>query len=101
MQIWELVNRRRTENIIHPIHAAATFLNPSYMCSEKFVESSEIKDGISFILENLVGIEESKDFMKQVQLYHNKVASLFTITAKTMLKTSHPSKFNSINIFYK
>uniref|UniRef100_A0A7N2RCL3 Uncharacterized protein n=1 Tax=Quercus lobata TaxID=97700 RepID=A0A7N2RCL3_QUELO len=90
MQIWELVNRRCIENIIHPIHAAATFLNPSYMCSEKFVESSEIKDGISFILENLVGIEEREDFMKQVQLYRNKVPSLFTIIAKTMLKTSHP-----------
>ncbi|KAK9997651.1 hypothetical protein SO802_022337 [Lithocarpus litseifolius] len=72
MQIWELVNCRHTENIIHPIHAAATFLNPSNMCSEKFVESSEIKDGISFILENLVGIEEREDFMKQVQLYRHK-----------------------------
>ena len=48
-----------------------------------------------------MGIEEREDFMKQVQLYRNKVPSLFTITAKTMLKTSHPSKFNSINIFYK
>ena len=48
MQIWELVNRRHTENIIHPIHAAATFLNPSYMCSEEFVECSEIKRWYKF-----------------------------------------------------
>ena len=68
------------------------------MCSEKFIESRQIKDGISFILENLVAIEEREDFMKQVQLYRNKVSSLFTITAKTMLKTSHPHKFNSFDI---
>ncbi|KAF3967962.1 hypothetical protein CMV_008091 [Castanea mollissima] len=63
----------------------------SFICFvEKFKENSEIKNGISFILENLVAIEEREDFMKQVQLYCNKVPSLFTITAKTMLKTSHP-----------
>ena len=69
-----------------------------YLCSEKFIESCEMKDGISFILENLVAIEEREDFMKEVQLYCNKVPSLFTITAKMMLKTSHPSKFNSFDI---
>ena len=98
MQIWELVNWGCNENIIHPIHAAATFLNPSYSCCEKFKENNEIKDGICFILENLVAIAEREDFMKEVQLYRNKVSSLFTITAKTMLKTSHPSKFNSFDI---
>ncbi|KAF3967960.1 hypothetical protein CMV_008089 [Castanea mollissima] len=57
---------------------------------EKFIESRKMKDGINFILENLVAIEEREDFMKEVQLYRNKVPSLFTITANTMLKTSHP-----------
>ena len=98
MQIWKLFSCRYTENIMHPIHAAATFLNPAYLCSEKFIESHKMKDGISFILENLVAIAEREDFMKEVQLYRNKVPSLFTITAKTMLKTSHPCKFNSFDI---
>ena len=98
MQIWKLFSCRYTENIMHPIHAAATFLNPAYLCSEKFTESHEMKDGISFILENLVAIAEREDFMKEVQLYRNKVPSLFTITTKTMLTTSHPSKFNSFDI---
>ena len=33
--IWKLLNKAQSK-IIHPIHAAAAFLNPIYMCSEKF-----------------------------------------------------------------
>ena len=81
IQIWELFEGRHSQNIIHPIHAAAAFLNASYMCSETFMENREMKEGISFILENLVTIEEKTDFMGQVQLYRMKVSSLFTVTA--------------------
>ncbi|KAK9291904.1 hypothetical protein L1049_019855 [Liquidambar formosana] len=90
MRIWTLFEQRRSDNIIHPIHAAAAFLNPTYMCSENFRENREMKDGISFILENLVATEEKEVFMGQVQLYRMKVSSLFTTASMTMLKTSHP-----------
>ncbi|XP_057514602.1 uncharacterized protein LOC130796290 [Actinidia eriantha] len=90
MRIWDLFKERRSENIIHPIHAAAAFLNPAYMCSENFNEDREMKEGISFMLTNLVLVEEKEDFIRQVQLYRMKTANLFTDTAMTMLKTSHP-----------
>lgn len=47
-------------NIIHPIHAAATFLNPAYMYSGNFREDCEMKDGIGFMLENLTTVEEKE-----------------------------------------
>ena len=66
IQIWELFESRRSQNIIHPIHAAAAFLNPAYMCSETFMENHEMKEGIRFILENLVAIEEKTTFIRQL-----------------------------------
>ena len=39
IQMWELFEGRRTQNIIHPIHSAATFLNPAYMYSETFTKN--------------------------------------------------------------
>nr|POE92471.1 hypothetical protein CFP56_51021 [Quercus suber] len=68
------------------------FLNPAYMYSGTFTENREMKEGISFILENLVALEEKIEFMGQVQLYRMKLSSLFTETAMTMLKTSHPTR---------
>ncbi|POO01158.1 Calmodulin-binding protein [Trema orientale] len=89
MKILELFEYRR-QYIIHPIHAAAAFLNPAYMHSEKFEEDCEMKKGINFILESLVSCDEKEAFMRQVQVYREKLASLFTTTATTMMKTSHP-----------
>jgi len=91
IRMWELFEGRRTQNIIHPIHSAAAFLNPAYMYSGTFTENREMKEGISFILENLVALEEKIEFMGQVQLYRMKLSSLFSKTAMTLLKTSHPN----------
>jgi hypothetical protein len=44
--MWKLLNEARKE-IIHPIHAAAAFLNPIYMCNEKFKENDEMKNGVN------------------------------------------------------
>ncbi|KAL0003982.1 hypothetical protein SO802_011543 [Lithocarpus litseifolius] len=88
--MWELFEGRRTQNIIHPIHSVAAFLNPAYMYSGTFTENREMKEGTSLILENLVALEEKIEFMGQVQLYRMKLSSLFTKTTMTMLKTCHP-----------
>uniref|UniRef100_A0A7N2R311 HAT C-terminal dimerisation domain-containing protein n=1 Tax=Quercus lobata TaxID=97700 RepID=A0A7N2R311_QUELO len=88
-RIWEIFNERRND-IIHPIHAVAAFLNPAYMCSEKFKENVELTNGINFALEHLVDEEEKEAFINQVQLYRMKVSNLFTAQAIIMLKTSHP-----------
>ncbi|XP_031250301.1 uncharacterized protein LOC116108172 [Pistacia vera] len=91
-RIWELFKNCRVNNIIHLIHAAAAFLNPSYFFSKNFRENREMKDGINFIHENLLLIEEKHQFMREVQLYRSRPATLFTAIAKTMLQTSHPHK---------
>jgi len=86
-RIWEIFNERRND-IIHPIHAVSAFLNPAYMCSEKFKENVELTNGINFALEHLVDEEEKEAFINQAQLY--KDSNLFTIQAITMIKTSPP-----------
>ncbi|XP_031281888.1 uncharacterized protein LOC116140381 [Pistacia vera] len=58
--------------------------------SEEIKEDKEMKDDINFIHENLILIEEKHPFMREVQLYHSRPATLFTATAKAMLQTSHP-----------
>uniref|UniRef100_A0A7N2MQG8 Uncharacterized protein n=1 Tax=Quercus lobata TaxID=97700 RepID=A0A7N2MQG8_QUELO len=49
-----------------------------------------MKEGISFVLDNLVATEEKIAVMGEVQLYRRKVSSLFTSTSMIILKTSHP-----------
>ncbi|XP_031273321.1 uncharacterized protein LOC116131786 [Pistacia vera] len=89
-RIWELFENHRINNIIHPIHVVAAFLNPSYFFSQNFREDREIKDGINFIHENLLLIEEKHQFMREVQLYCSRPSTLFIATPKMMLQTSHP-----------
>ncbi|KAI6705744.1 hypothetical protein NL676_008706 [Syzygium grande] len=82
--------REWMDDVIHPIHAAAAFLNPAYMCSEKFIENDKMKQGMNIMLEKLVGGEEKEKFVQEMMLYRNKVPKLFTSMAVTMLVTSHP-----------
>ncbi|XP_031251330.1 uncharacterized protein LOC116109236 [Pistacia vera] len=65
-RIWELFENRQVNNIIHPIHVATAFLNPSYLFSQNFREDREMKDGINIIHENLLLIEEKHPFMREV-----------------------------------
>lgn len=44
LQLWNLFEERHENNIIHPIHAAAAFLNPAYMCNDNFREDHEMKE---------------------------------------------------------
>jgi hypothetical protein len=96
--IWKILNEVRYD-IIRSIHAAVAFLNPIYMCSEKFKENVEMMDGVNYMVEHLVAVEEKEIFMSQVKLYRMKVSSLFTTQAMIMLKTSHPRKFNKFCFF--
>lgn len=51
----------RSSNIIQQIYT--TFLNPTYMCSDNFIENSEMKGGVNFVLQNLVTQEEKKKIL--------------------------------------
>jgi hypothetical protein len=97
--IWTILKPVRSD-IIHPIHAAAAFLNPIYMCSEKFKENDEMKNGVNHILEHLVVEEEKENFRNEEQLYRMKDSNLFTAEAMLMLKTYHPREFNKFFSFF-
>ncbi|XP_039167840.1 uncharacterized protein LOC104446720 [Eucalyptus grandis] len=87
--LWKIFKQWRGD-IIQPIHAAAAFLNPAYMCSEKYIENDAMKHGMNIMLEKLVDGEEKEIFVQEMLLYRNKVPKLFTTMAVTMLRTSHP-----------
>ncbi|KAI6705741.1 hypothetical protein NL676_008703 [Syzygium grande] len=87
--LWDIFKQWQ-DRVIHPIHAAAAFLNPAYMCSEKFKINHLMREGMDFISEKLVGREERKNFLEEMNHYRNKGPKLFTPTAKEMLQTSHP-----------
>ena len=98
--IWDIFHKRRSD-IIHPIHAVASFLNPAYMYSEKFKENVELANGLRFALKHLVDEEEKEAFINQAQQYHKKDSNLFTDQAITMLKTSHPRESITSIYLYK
>ncbi|KAI6668714.1 hypothetical protein NL676_007248 [Syzygium grande] len=87
--IWKLYNGIRAK-VIHPVHVAAAFLNPSYFLSDNFHESKEMKDGIDYVLQNMVVEEEQEAFMGQVLQYRKRASNLLTYAAKTMSKAFHP-----------
>jgi hypothetical protein len=97
--IGTILKQLRSDNI-HPIHAAAAFLNPIYMCSEKFEKNEEMKNAVNHILEQFVVEEEKENFRNEEQLYRMKDANLFTAEAMLMLKTYHPRKFSDFFFFF-
>ncbi|XP_058004517.1 uncharacterized protein LOC110644061 isoform X2 [Hevea brasiliensis] len=79
-----------SNNIIHPMHLAAAFLNPVYMNSREFEVDPQMERGIVFMLDTLVGNEEKEIFKGEVKLYLKKVPNLFTVAANQLLQTCHP-----------
>jgi len=88
-----LLKKRRNDNRITPLYAAVAFLNPTYMLSDSFSESWEMKHGIDYIFETLVAEDGKQVFMERVQLYRMMYAPLFTLLARAMLKISNPRKY--------
>ena len=59
VDIWKSLEMIQN-NIIHPIYATATFLNPIYMHGEKFKEIEEMKNDVNHIRKHLVAEEEKE-----------------------------------------
>ncbi|KAG2721050.1 hypothetical protein I3760_02G063400 [Carya illinoinensis] len=88
--IWETFIHMRSK-IIHPIHAAAAFLDPAYMCTKNFVENHEMINGTKYMLENMVDSKEKEAFEKELDQYREELPTLITAPAMIMvLKTFHP-----------
>ncbi|KAF2300395.1 hypothetical protein GH714_012880 [Hevea brasiliensis] len=64
-KIRDLFQEWRSKKIIHPIHAAAAFLNPSYMCRDGFELNSEMKTGIKFIFSTMVASQDKDKFVEE------------------------------------
>ncbi|XP_042966687.1 uncharacterized protein LOC122300245 [Carya illinoinensis] len=78
------------KKIIHPIHAAAAFLDPAYMYMDNFEMNAEMKAGLDYMFENMIDSDEKEAFTMELQKYLMKLPELFTAQAITMLKTWHP-----------
>ncbi|XP_057999454.1 uncharacterized protein LOC110636521 isoform X1 [Hevea brasiliensis] len=98
-RILELLTERQG-NIIHPMHAAAAFLNPTYM----FLEDSECwgidtYNGMNFVSENLVASgEEKAKFIEELQLYRKRSLKEFTSEmSRAIMTSSHPREWWDYN----
>ncbi|GAB2303521.1 hypothetical protein Dimus_037509 [Dionaea muscipula] len=60
------------------------------MMSIEWRETREMKQGLTFVMENVVKSEERESFIGELQNYRLQLPTLFNTTAKTMMKTSHP-----------
>ncbi|KAG2721066.1 hypothetical protein I3760_02G063800 [Carya illinoinensis] len=89
--IWGSFSNMRAK-IIHPVHAAAAFLDPAFMFTDNFVETVEMIDGTNYILANMVDLNEKEAFTKDLIQYRMKMPMLFNAQAITMLNTCHPRK---------
>ncbi|MCL7042340.1 hypothetical protein MKW94_002287 [Papaver nudicaule] len=89
-EVWELFTKWHGTKV-HKIHAAAAFLNPSLMYDGKIkYELPDIRDGMNYVAENLLGTEEMEDFAAQLLLYNGKSSKLFNTLSVLMMKKAHP-----------
>lgn len=93
-RILELLEERQGM-IIHPIHAAASFLNPTYM----FLKDSEYWDinmynGMNLLSEKLVASgEETANFTRELQLYRKRSKEFTNEMSYEIMNSYHPRKF--------
>ncbi|XP_031401295.1 uncharacterized protein LOC116211182 isoform X2 [Punica granatum] len=90
-RLWQIFNSLK-EKIVHPIHAAAAFLNPAYMCSELFKDKARIMEVMEFIVSHLVASEDKDAFLEEIIKYHerSREPNIFSDTANRMRKVCHP-----------
>ncbi|XP_042966680.1 uncharacterized protein LOC122300243 [Carya illinoinensis] len=86
---WKMFGEMR-KKMIHPIHAAAAFLDPAYMYMDNFEMNAEMKAGLDYMFENMIDSDEKEAFTMELQKYRMKLPELFTAQAITKLKTRHP-----------
>ncbi|KAF9610071.1 hypothetical protein IFM89_019911, partial [Coptis chinensis] len=90
-KLLKLFDSRREGDIIHKIHAAAAFLNPSLMYDGKIkYEQPDIRDGMNYVVEHMVSSDEMDDFTSQLLLYNGKSSTLFNTLSVLMMKKAHP-----------
>ncbi|XP_031400572.1 uncharacterized protein LOC116210710 isoform X2 [Punica granatum] len=90
-RLWQIFNSLK-EKIVHPIHAAAAFLNPAYMCSELFKDRARIMEAMEFVVTHLVASEDKDAFLEEIIKYHkrSKEPNKFSDTANRMRTVCHP-----------
>lgn len=89
-ELWEMFTKWQGTKL-HKIHAAAAFLNPSLMYDGKIkYELANVRDGMNYVAENLLGTKEMGDFAAQLLLYNGKSSKLFNTLSVLMMKKAHP-----------
>ncbi|KAF6144301.1 hypothetical protein GIB67_024528 [Kingdonia uniflora] len=90
-KLVKLFELKRDGHILHKIHAAAAFLNPSFMYDGKFkYEQTDVKDGMNYVVERMVHPSEMDDFAAELLLYNGKSQRLFNTLSVLMMKKAHP-----------
>ncbi|XP_043704088.1 uncharacterized protein LOC122654171 isoform X2 [Telopea speciosissima] len=101
-RLLELFDTRRNGQILHKVHAAAAYLNPSLMYDGKIrYEDIDVRDGLNYIVETMISKDERNDFVTQLLLYNGKSPKVFDTIALSMLTNVHPRiwwEFNCVSV---
>lgn len=93
MQLRDLFETRREENILHEIHAIAAYLTPSLMYDVKIrYDQFEARDGLLFVREKLVDIMERNEFADQLLIYDGRHPNMFNFLSMAQMRYVHPRK---------
>ncbi|XP_031400939.1 uncharacterized protein LOC116210923 isoform X2 [Punica granatum] len=90
-RLWQIFNSLK-EKIVHPVHAAAAFLNPAYKCSELFKDAAKVTEAMDFIVSHLVASEDKYAFVEEIRKYHDRGRELKRVKEieNIMGKAYHP-----------
>ncbi|XP_031401289.1 uncharacterized protein LOC116211180 isoform X2 [Punica granatum] len=90
-RLWQIFNSWK-EKIVHPIHVAAAFLNPAYMCSGLFKDKARIMGVMEFVVSHLAASEDKDAFLEEIIEYHerSREPDMFSDAANRMRKVCHP-----------
>ncbi|XP_042508300.1 uncharacterized protein LOC122084262 isoform X2 [Macadamia integrifolia] len=101
-RLLELFDTRRNGLILHKVHAAAAYLNPSLMYNGKIrYEDTDVRDGLNYIVETMISKDERNDFVTQLLLYNGRSPKVFDTIALSMLTNVHPRvwwEFNCVSV---
>ena len=76
--LWDIIDRRWSNQLHQPIHAARYFLNPGYLFSPSYADpNGEVMEGFSECMQRMV--PDIRDLIvAEMEVYQNATGKLFS-----------------------
>ena len=98
--LWDIIDRRWSNQLHQPIHAAGYFLNPCYRFSPSYADpNGEVMEGFSECMQRMVPDIAVRDLIvAEMEVYQNATGKLFSSAlAKSARQTQTPGTIFGIS----